>query len=57
MSPNKAGWEQWTITACGNGKYYITAHTGNNLGMSDRGEVYCKNRNTGGWEQWDLLSM
>jgi len=56
QSPNSAGWEQWTVASAGEGRYYITAWTGNNLGMEPSGTLYCKNRNTGSWEQWNLQS-
>jgi len=55
MSPNRAAWEQFTLRPSGTGKYYIVAHTGNHLAMSDRGEFFCRNANTGAWEQWELL--
>lgn len=51
-SPNKAGWEQFTLTPTGSGSsYYLVAHTGNHVGYDGR-ELYCKNKNTGSWEQW-----
>jgi hypothetical protein len=51
-SPNKGGWEQFTLTPTGSGSsYYVVAHTGNHLGYDGR-ELYCRNKNTGSWEQW-----
>jgi hypothetical protein len=54
VSKNRGGWEQWTLTPAGGGKYYIVAHTGKHLGAKGDDSIYCSNSNTGGWEQWTL---
>jgi len=57
LSPNKSQWEQFLIAPAGNGRWRITAHTGNNMGMTDGGEIYCKDKNTGGWETWAITHV
>jgi hypothetical protein len=54
-SPNKAGWEVWHISDCGNGKVCLTAHNGQQLSVD--GERLNMSPNKGGWEQWTLAPV